>query len=387
MKKRFTDLEIETLKKRTTDELVLQDPKPVLDDLGIEYKELGSDSYRMNLRGENTPSAFISLRKGKWSYIDFGDRTRGGNIANVAMDATGKNFKDSLNYSLSKLGLKNYLDEALKQDSITELSQVDRERIKTQREANKQREKSHQISKVIGVFEVSTNQLACDYLASRGITKIPPEFKVISGEYENKYGQKKKVFGIGVLTVTGGADIHFLQKLGDLKTFQLGEKEISFFQNPTSNKIAVFESKMDYAAAYQQMDLSKVNVIIANSTSNSNKVANLLKEKNLTSNVMIFNQNDLAGYKFVQEIAKSANIEHFKSISYDVLDEIGADVNDLLIDGVKLADRIEIRPVEYFQQIAISLENIKKMQQEKPLTPDDLKLANKNQERGHEKER
>ena len=386
--KKFTDEEVRTFMKRTTDELVLQDPKPVLDDLGVEYKELGSDSFRMNLRGENTPSAFISLRKGKWSYVDFGDRTRGGNIANVVMDATGKNFKDSLNYSLSKLGLKNYLDEALKQDSVTELSQADREKIKTQREANKQREKSHQVSKVTGVFELFTNQLARDYLASRGITKIPPEFKVISGEYKNKQGQKKKVFGVGVLTVTGGADIHFLHKIGDLKTFQLGEKDISFFQNTKSNKVAVFESKMDYAAAYQQMDLSKVNVVVANSTTNSQKVADLLKEKKLTSSVMIFNQDDLAGYKFVTDIAKSANIEHFKSISYDVLGEIGKDVNDLLIDNVKLAERIEMRPVEYFEQIAASLENIKKMQQEKPLTQDDLNLANRGgNEKGFEKER
>jgi len=386
--KKFTDEEVKTFMKRTTDELVLQDPKPVLDDLGVEYKELGNDSYRMNLRGENTPSAFISLRKGKWSYVDFGDRTRGGNILNVVMDATGKNFKDSLNYSLSKLGLKNYLDEALKQDSVTELSQADREKIKTQREANKQREKSHQVSKVTGVFELSTNQLARDYLASRGITKIPPEFKVISGEYKNKQGQKKKVFGVGVLTVTGGADIHFLHKIGDLKTFQLGEKDISFFQNTKSNKVAVFESKMDYAAAYQQMDLSKVNVVVANSTTNSQKVADLLKEKKLTSSVMIFNQDDLAGYKFVTDIAKSANIEHFKSISYDVLGEIGKDVNDLLINNVKLADRIEMRPVEYFEQIAASLENIKKMQQEKPLTQDDLNLANRSgNEKGFEKER
>lgn len=379
--KKFTDAEVKNFMSRTNEELVVQDPQIVLDDLGIEYKEIGNDSYRMNLRNEKTPSAFISLKNGVWRYKDFGTGN-GGNIANVVMDATGKDFKSALNYSLQKLGVKNHLEEALNTKSQSyELSQADRERIKQQREANRTKERSHSISKVTTIYEVSSNQLAVDYLRARGIHKIPPHMKIINGEYENKHGETKKAFGVGVLTKDGtGADIHFLKKVGDLKTMSFGEKDISFFKNPNSKKVAVFESKMDYAAAYQQMPLDNVNVIIANSSSNSNKIAELLKKENLTDNVMMFNQNDLAGYKFVAEVIKGAEVENFKSIGYEVMSEYKKDINDLLLDNEKLADRIETRPLHYFEEIAQSLESIQKMQQSKPLsiTQDDLRQSDAN---------
>ena len=385
---RYTDQQINDFKNRTNQELMIQNPQPVLDDLGIEYKEIGNDSFRMNIRGENTPSAFISLKNGLWKYKDFGNGNNG-SIVNVVMDATQKDFKSSLNYALQKLGVKNYLDEALESKSQNyELSQADRERIKQQREANKQKERSHTVSKVTGTYDISTNQLAVDYLRARGIIKIPPNFKVISGEYENNQGDLKKVFGVGVLTQNGGADIHFLKKIGDLKTFQIGEKDISFFKNSNSKKVAVFESKLDYAAAYQQMDLSKVNVVIANSTSNAQKVADVLKENDFEIPPMLFNQNDLAGYQFVTNIAQSAELDTVKSINYNVMSEYGKDINDLLLDDQNIADRIEIRDVKYFKSIADNLESIKQMQQSPAVTIQDLKKANSvTQSHGMEKER
>ena len=373
---RYTEQQVDYFKNRTNQELMIQNPQPVLDDLGIDYKEIGNDSFRMNLRGEKTPSAFITLKNGLWKYKDFGNGNNG-SIINVMMDATGKDFKSSLNYTLQKLDVKNYLDEALEAKTQNyELSQADRERIKQQREANKQQERSHAVSRVTGTYDISTNQLAVDYLRARGIIKIPPNFKVISGEYENNQGDLKKVFGVGVLTQNGGADIHFLKKIGDLKTFQIGEKNISFFKNPNSKKVAVFESKIDYASAYQQMNLSKVNIVIANSTSNATKVADVLKENDFEIPPMIFNQNDLAGYQFVENIAESAKLDTVKSINYNVMSEYGKDINDLLLDNQKIADRIEIRDIEYFASIADNLESIKKMQQTPAVTVQDLKIAN-----------
>jgi len=381
---RYTDQEIETFKNRTNQELLVQDPETVLKDLGIEYKELGNDSYRMNIRNEKTASAYITLKNGEWKYKDFGGAGSNGSIVNVVMDVTNKNYKNSLNYSLQTLGLKNHLQEALnsKQEGY-ELSKADRERIKQQREANQQKEKSHSISRVTGTYEVSTNQLAIDYLKARGIEKIPPQMKIISGEYENKTGDLKKVFGVGIKTQGEGADIHFLKKIGDLKTFQIGEKDISFFKNPSSTKVAVMESKMDYAAAYQQMPLDNVNVIIANSTSNARKVSELLKKENLNKQVMMFNQNDLAGYKFTAEVAKNAEINEFKCISYDVMGEYKKDINDLLLDDEKIADRIETQSVEYFQKMAESLESIQQLQQQKTIDKKDLQIA----EQGFQKEK
>jgi len=374
---KYTQDEIKSFISRTNEELILKDPQPVLDDLGVEYKEIGNDCYRMNLRNERTPSAFISLKNGIWKYKDFGN-SNGGNIVNIVMDATGKDFKSALNYSLQKLGVTNYLEDALNAQSQSyTLSDADRERIRQQREANKQKESSHTISKVTTIYDVSTNQLALDYLKARGIHKIPPHMKIINGEYTNRYGETKRAFGVGVLTKDGtGADIHFLKKVGDLKTMSFGKKDISFFPNSNSNKVAIFESKMDYAAAYQQMPLDNVNVVIANSSSNSHKIAELLKKENLTQNVMMFNQNDLAGYKFVAEIAKNANLTNFKSINYDVRNEYQKDINDLLLDGEKLADRIMERPLIYFEQIKESLQGIQDMQP-KPL---DTVIKEKNAE-------
>lgn len=388
MKKQFTDDEVKTFIRRTNEDLVIQDPRPVLEDLGIEYKEIGHDSYRMNLRNEDTPSAFISLKNSVWKYKDFGNG-QSGNIVNVVMDFTNKDYKEALNYSLQTLGVKNYLNEALerKEDSFA-LSQTDRERIKAQKEANISREASHPLSRVVGVYKVATNQLAIDYLAARGIIKIPPHMKIISGEYTLKNGELKKAFGVGVLTQDGkGADIHFLKKVGDLKTMSFGEKEISFFKNPHSTKVAVFESKMDYAAAFQQMPLDNVNIIIANSTSNASKVAELLKKENLTENVMMFNQNDIAGYKFTAQIAKEAGVESFKSIKYDALEEYKMDINDLLLKGEKIADRIESRGVEYFESIANSLESIQKAQKQPPITitREDIQMANQPQSQERER--
>ena len=388
MKKQFTDDEVKTFIRRTNEELVIQDPRAVLEDLGIDYKEIGHDSYRMNLRNEDTPSAFISLKNGVWKYKDFGNG-KSGNIVNVVMDFTGKDYKEALNYSLQTLGVKNYLNEALerKEDSFA-LSQADRERIKAQKEANMHREASHPLSRVVGVYEVATNQLAIDYLAARGIVKIPPHMKIITGEYTLKNGEQKKAFGVGVLTKDGtGADIHFLKKIGDLKTMSFGEKEISFFKNPHSTKVAVFESKMDYAAAYQQMPLDNVNIIIANSTSNAFKVAELLKKENLTENVMMFNQNDISGYKFTAQIAQEAGLESFKSIRYDVMGEYKTDINDLLLKGEKIADRIETRGVEYFESIANSLESIQKVQKQPPIaiTREDIQMANQPQSQERER--
>lgn len=374
---RYTEQEIKAFISQTNAELILQDPYPVLQDLGIDYKELGNDSYRMNLRGEKTPSAYISLKGGSWKYKDFGN-DKSGSIVNVVMDATNKPYKESLNYCLQTLGVPNYLEQALnsKQQDY-QLSQADRERIKQQREANAVRESSHPLSKVTTVYEVATNQLAVDYLKSRGIVKIPPQMKVVNGEYTNSKGEVKRAFGVGVLTRDGtGADIHFLQKIGDLKTLSLGEKDISFFKNPNSNKVAIFESKMDYAAAYQQMPLDGVNIIIANSVSNAAKVAELLISEGLTQTPMIFNQNDIAGYKFVADVMQRAEISECKSIHYDILSEYKKDINDLLLDGAKIADRIETRPLEYFSNIAASLDAIQKAQNTpkiEPITREDLR--------------
>jgi len=386
----MTEQEIQQLKQRTNYELMLADPKPILEDLGIDFKSVGYDSYKMNIRGEKTASAFISLKNGLWKYKDFGNGNSG-NIATVVMDVTGKSFKDALDYSLSKLGLKNYLDEALEQGvNIVQLSQADRERIQALKAQNKQKESSHALSRVVSSYPIETNKLAQEYLASRGIIKVSPQFKVINGEYTNKYGEVKKAYGVGVMTQNGGADIHFLKQIGSLKTMTFGNKDISFFPNKHSDKVAIFESKFDYLAAYQQMPLDNVNIVIANSTSNALKVADLLKKEDLTKNVMVFNQNDLAGYQFVENIVEKANINQFKTMNYDIIGEYKKDCNDLLLDGIKLSDRIQNSSQEQIKEIIGGLKMLQKAQNSMKIDKNELKrdsqmINSQNKTQGHQR--
>jgi hypothetical protein len=317
----------------------------------------------MNIRGEKNASAFITLKNGSWKYKDFGGTGSSGNIINVVMDATGKGYKDALNYALQELNIPNYLTEALETPQIKyTLSEEEKKKIEERKKYNKLKEKSCAISTIKTVYDISTNKNAIDFLKSRGIEKIPPHFKLISGEYlSSKDNKKKRAFGVGVLTENkNGADIHFLKKIGNLKSMNFGEKKVSFFPNETSKKIAVFESKMDYAAVYQQIPLNKVNVVIANATSMYKRVAEIIKEKNYET-VMFFNQNDLPGCNFVLDIITLAELKDYKLIDYNILDEYKKDNNDLLLDGVSFKERIIDGNEELIQNIIEELKKIKEL--------------------------
>jgi conjugative relaxase-like TrwC/TraI family protein len=338
----ITENEYNNLKNRTKSELKLADPAPVLDALGIEYKQSGNRYIFKARADERTASANMYLDKnGEWKYKDFGSG-QGGGIENLIMDVTGMNYKEALAYAIANTNITDYLQEKIdelrnqKTQMTKKLPKEIKDELKKRREANKQRAREQQInSKVVSVTELS--QKAKEYLATRGIYKIPPEFKQITGEYKSKNGEIKKSFGVGILTKNStGADIHFLKKIGNLKTMSFGEKDISFFQKPNSKDVAVFESKMDYAAAYQQIDFFKTDVIIANSTSNAFKVADEIKNRYET--VHFFNQNDEPGKKFVREIIDNAKVKNYSFIKYQK-EEVKQDINDLIKSKVDLQKR------------------------------------------------
>ncbi len=295
------------------------DPLPILESMKLNIVQVNATSYKLNLRDEKHASAFITLLNGKWIYKDFGSGENG-TIENIVMIANRRSYKDALTYCLSVLN-KN---EPIAQNSLTyaNLPQV--------KYANK--------SKVLQVKEPYDYTSILTYLKSRKIIKIPLEFKAIEGVYYNKNNEPKKVFGVGVLNDSGGADIHFLKKLFNLKTMNLGAKDISFFKRKNAFKIAIFESKMDYAAAYQSINFNDCDILIANSTSNLHKVVKLLKEASYNT-ITIFQQNDLQGRKFAREIVKQANIKNFEYVQYKEHEE-GLDVNDLLLKDVNIQERI-----------------------------------------------
>ncbi|MDD2384577.1 MAG: toprim domain-containing protein [Sulfurospirillaceae bacterium] len=347
--------QIKALQKQTADELHVNDPTPILQALNLDFKPVGNDSYKLKVRPENHASAYITIRQGVWKFKDFGTN-KNGTIENVVMEATGRDYKSALQFCLDTLNIRNRLEEAIHHNKMDySLSQEEQEHIQAMKEQNSQREKSLPVSRVLDTKEISSYAPAVEYLVSRGIHKIPPQFKLINGEYYTKEGVAKKAFGVGILTQGNGADIHFLKRIGDLKSMSFGNKDISLFLNENSKKVAVFESKMDYAAAYQQIDLSQVNVVIANTTSNAHKIAEFLKEKEY-EHITFFNQNDQAGIEFFNTIVKEANIQKYSSLQYQE-DEQGKDVNDLIFTNHNLFGRI--KTVENCQICNLANETLK----------------------------
>ncbi|WP_041963757.1 toprim domain-containing protein [Sulfurospirillum cavolei] len=340
--------QIKALQKQTADELHVSDPEKILQVLNIDFQSIGNDSYKLKVRSENHASAYITIRQGVWKFKDFGTN-KNGTIENVVMEVTGRDYKSALQFCLDTLLIRNRLEEAIHHNKMDHsLSQEERERIQAMKEQNSQREKSVPVSRVLNIKEISSYTPAVEYLASRGIHKIPPPFKLINGEYYTKEGIVKRAFGVGILTQGNGGDIHFLRRIGDLKSMSFGNKDISLFLNENSKKVAVFESKMDYAAAYQQIDLSQVNVIIANTTSNPHKIAEFLKDKEYEQ-ITFFNQNDQSGIEFLNTIIHEANIQQYCSLQYHE-DERGKDVNDLVIGNQKIISRLVINQLEAIQE-------------------------------------
>ena len=332
--------EFDSLAAKTKEQLYLTDPSPVLDALDIEYKTKNG-RYEFKARDEKTASANLYIDKnGEWKYNDFGGG-KNGTIENLIMDTTNASYKDALNFAIKHLHVRDFVTEKLNEAQGKEAEVKEIKPLSVQRVENLKKFESQINSKVTNIKEIATYQPALDYLKSRGISKIPPQFKMITGEYINSKGESKKAFGVGIETrQKDGADIHFLQKIGDLKTMSLGAKDISLFKSPIpAHKVAVFESKMDYAAAYQQIDFKDTDIIIANSTSNAHKVAEELK-KHKYENVKIYNQNDKAGEHFVEEIRKEADLKHYKYIKY-LEHEKEQDINDLQQNGVNIDERSE----------------------------------------------
>ena len=341
--------QIKALQKQTADELHVSDPAPILQALNLDFQPIGNDSYKLKVRPENHASAYITIRQQVWKFKDFGGTNKNGTIENVVMEATGRDYKSALQFCLDTLHIRNRLEEAIHHNKIDHsLSQEEQERIQAMKEHNSQREKSVPVSRVLDTKEISSYAPAIEYLASRGIHKIPPQFKLINGEYYTKEGVAKRAFGVGILTQGNGADIHFLKRIGDLKSMSFGNKNISLFLNENSNKAAIFESKMDYAAAYQQIDLSQVNVIIANTTSNAHKIAEFLKEKEY-EHITFFNQNDQSGIEFLNTIVQEANIQQYSSIQYQE-GEQGKDVNDLVMETKYIFGYLKCNNIEKYYE-------------------------------------
>lgn len=353
--------EIEQLKSQTIQELRISDPLPVLESLGIDAKILRSGTqYQFRVRPEDkTPSAFMYLKGGEWKFKDFGGSS--GTIETVVMEATGMSYKEALEYCLDKAGVRNYLEDAL--DSVKNenaiLKKEHKKRLEELKKANIKREKSSSSnSKVVNFRKIDKNdKKALEFLAKRGINKIPEHFYLIEGENSgiSRNGKKYTIKNIGVGVITGnmkekidiekiGADIHLINPVikrdgTKLKTISYGAKDITIIPAISESKeYVIFESKMDYAAAYNQIDLSNKNIIIANGVGNHIKISDFLGKVGF-ERITFYNQYDNAGNKFVLDIAKKLKLKEFEYIKYEN-SEYKQDINDLHLNKVNLNERL-----------------------------------------------
>ena len=364
----FTKLsqhEINELKSTTKEMLQTTDPSNVLNALGIDYKtKRNGTEYNFRLRSDDkTPSASVYLAKdGNWKFHDFGSG-ESGNIVNVVMNATNMNFKDAFNYSLQESGLKNLVEEALevnKEQNRVQLRQEHQSKLEELKSINLTKSQSNNITtKVVDYRSINTDDKdIIDFLNKRGIENIPQNMFVITGQIDGVKadGSEYSFRNTGVGVLTGdmsqpvdldnvGADIHFLKPVMKkdgtvMKTQSFGNKDITLIPGQIASKdYAIFESKMDYAAATSKLELDDKNIIIANGIGQSNKIVDMLNENGFDK-VTFFNQNDTPGERFVSEIAGKADIEKFDFIKYDASQENKQDINDLVKNGVELNSRI-----------------------------------------------
>ncbi|MGD9554164.1 MAG: toprim domain-containing protein [Arcobacteraceae bacterium] len=213
-------------------------------------------------------------------------------------------------------------------------------------------------SRLISFREITDNDTAAiNFLKNRGINKIPKNLYLIEGENSGigKNGKSYTIKNIGVGVINGdmskdidiskqGADIHLLKpiKLKDgslLKTVSYGSKDFTLIPGKNEKAVAVFESKMDYAAAIQQINLSDRTVIIANGTGNATKIANWINQNSIEK-VTFFNQNDNAGIKFIDDLSTNTNTKKFNYIKYES-NEYKMDINDLVEKGSHLKSRFK----------------------------------------------
>lgn len=361
---RLSQTEINSLRAATKELLICSDPSNVLKSLDIDFTaKQGGSTYSFRLRADDrTPSASMYLtREGTWKFKDFGGES--GTIENVVMAATGMNYKDALNYSLDASGLKNYLAEAIESNQNMAKIQLTTEhlsRLEEIKNINISKAKDNNVnSKVLSYREITPDDTkAIEFLSNRGIDSITKNMYIIEGQISGVGANEKEYsytnIGVGVLTGDMskpieldkvGADIHFLNPkvLRDgatMKTQSFGPKDMTLIPGENDTKdYAVFESKMDYAAAACKIDLNGTNVIIANGTGQTGKIADLLSEQGFEK-VTFYNQNDMPGEKFVFDIVEKANIEKFDFVKYEAVGEHKQDINDLVKNGVDVEQRL-----------------------------------------------
>jgi len=354
--------EIDMAREMTDNEMKISDPSPVLDALGIDYRKHGN-RYEFKAREERTASANLWLDKtGEWRYNDFGGGA--GNVAHLARDILGTNYKEAKIWVLEQLGVRDYVSELfedLKQnkDEKPQIRLEDIEAAKQRmQEATKAGKQAEKESKVLEVMPIDfSSEKVQGFLEWRGFTqeKMPEWAYQIKGEYKDANGKVRQAEGIGVVGDNGSADIHYYKPIyiksrdDYIKAITFENKDITTLEpveQSDKKSLIIAESKNDAIAAYHQMpgEMDRSTVLIANGTGLAGKIVEVMREENFDE-VTILNQNDKAGVIFKDRIIEEAGLKEWKEVAYEE-GEWKKDINDLHKDGVKIKDRFIEKTLE-----------------------------------------
>jgi len=392
------------------DLLCVEDPEPILQQLGYDPIRKGNRIWFKD-RDEKTPSAnfFIGRDKGIWVFKDFGSSDKAENVITFIQKRLKLKRYEAMKYAAQILGnsqayhLIEKIDEAInKQQEIKipkKIIESIRQKNKIKRSANRKKTENVANHRVV-YASLKFNEEAKKFLKNRGLDpEDPPKgFFHIKGvqEYvDEKTGEFKEIEKEGVGVLIGedklllslfeeikknkrldlsewsdklGADIHLLKpyknKRGQrVKSRIYGISGATFIYpekiDVKNMEFAVFESKMDYYAAHNQIDLSKFVSVIANGVGHVDEITDKMfmfkKNGGDIKNIYIFNQNDIVkdpskltpSEQFVQKIADENEESKIFFVNY-AKDEEGMDINDLAKEGIKIKDRI--RPIELFKK-------------------------------------
>jgi len=323
----------------------------------------------------------------------------GGDIFNFVKVAKDMNFKEALNYLTEKYNIQTRYDEIkqkyrkqnrnktpqqlyLEQNPQLDLQTIEeikkmpinefqKFKIKKQEEMVKEKNyeekpppkerkktKAELNSKVIFTDDLKNHQNCIYYLSEeRGLIKYPKELKYIEGIYQgtNDNGEKytQKYSGIGIINISGGADIRFPKTMeqGKAKSRSVGEKDIIILNQENlnykdTNTFIVAESTYDMIALYNQSEFAKIYAnsvpIISNGAANAKAVIDFINaNKDDNSRIIYLPQADEPNQKFLQSVVIGINIQKYVRIEFsDKETEEKADINDLHKNSVKLIDRL-----------------------------------------------
>ena len=456
----LSDDEAKILKDKTKDELLLQNPLPILDSLSLAVGKIEDSRIKFKARVERTASASMFIKGGVWCFKDFGggDEAKG-SIINVVMQTLNCEFKEAVQYCCDTLNVPNYfqirpdeikyekdqlkikggwhkIDEHKKPKlTSSELLAEKEEQLAALRDANAEYEKQNSTNSRVTYISKTIPQNLITFLKSRGIKNTQIDnFYYIKGETwklnDNDIAcDIKQKEGVGVLCAdeiqlkelyskveekgffhpetpisqeqTIGADLHFppysfTTEKGEevtMKTISLGAKKNTTFIDYQGDTIAPIESKMDYAAATQELNFKsqKIDVDIANSTSNADMIAKNIATRKYP-NTYFLNQFDIPGVKFLVDIHNKAkelgyDIGNFKYIDYKA-QEYKQDINDLIKNNITLKSRTKegslkdlVKLLDKIATVELDEEKLKELQKVRKMIDSSIQEEAKSEEK------